>query len=301
MDRVIALTADTETFYLVPTQPFGDYGYGRRPTWTNADGATLTSVRGHWYTAPGPVQDLTATRAGQGPRTGWKLRDPDTASAKYPPTLTNAEFTGRGFDDEGEYPAGHLYQAVYADVPDESITFPAADMLVIDDAAPAPADGLTWTVNIRDELRQHPELFHLFPGHLSGLRAAFVEAVKALPFMSVGLFRDYVWDDKKRPGHVEVIHEAPYEPRSTVFVHDTTASGKRLKRGRTVVEAKRMSVSVPVSDRVYGNTRAEAKAVWEAELAGLLDAVTEALTPAPCLHCRGTGVVSQVDAPAAAS
>ncbi|GGM27827.1 hypothetical protein GCM10011608_10780 [Micromonospora sonchi] len=300
--QIVALTDDDTTYYLLPGNPFGDT-YRRVATWTTSAGDALTPVNpasnqhGGWHKAPGGVQDLTATQPGPSQKTGYRLCDPGMESAKLPATLPVGGLGGLGLDDDT---ATALYRAVYVDGPPVTCLFPAAAMIVADDAgAPPPDDGLRWVPNLRDELRRHRALHHLFPGHLEGFRQAVVDAAGALPVVG-SRYLDGARVDRERPTVVRVSTEVPYEPHTTRFVRDTGRSGRKLQRGRTVTETKRLEVSVQVPDVIPGRNRAEARERWDAELASILDAIVGALTPAPCWHCQGTGVVARKDAAAAA-
>lgn len=299
--QIVALTDDTTTYYLLPSNPFGD-GWRRTVTWTTAVGDTLTPVHAHpnrpagvWHRAPGPLQDLTATQPGPPQKTGYRLDDPGMESAKLPATLPPDGLSSLGLDEDT---ADALYTATWVDGPPVTRLFPATDMIVADDTgAPPPDDGLRWVPNLRDELRQHRALHHLFPGHLEGFRQAVADAAGALPVVGSG-YLDGARVDRERPTVVRVSTEVPYEPHTTRFVRETGRNGQKLKRGRTVTETKRLEVSVQVPDVIAGRNRADAKARWDAELASILDTITEALTPAPCWHCRGTGVVARSEATA---
>ena len=297
--QIVALTDATTTYYLLPANPFHDSRY-RVATWITASGDTLTPVnvnpnhplRGGWHSAPGGVQDLIAEQPGPTQLTGYRLRDPEVESVKFPATLPVGGLNALGLDDDT---TNALYQGVYEDGPTITVHFPVANMIVADDGAPPPEDGLRWVPNLRDELRRHPALHHLFPGHLEGFRQAVVDAAGQMPVVGSG-YLDGARVDRERPTVVRVTTEVPYEPHTTRFVRATGRNGQTLKRGRDVVETKRLEVSVQVPDVIAGRNRADAKARWDAELASVLDVITEALTPAPCWHCQGTGVVASKDA-----
>ncbi|MFI1194148.1 hypothetical protein ACH4T9_12935 [Micromonospora sp. NPDC020750] len=302
-NQIVALTDDNTTYYLLPARPFGVTYTRADTTWTTADGNTLTPTRtspnrigGGWHQAPGRVQDITVTQPGPPRKTGYRLDDPDMESVKLPATLPADGLAALDLDDDT---ATALYRAVYVDGPPVTRLFPDDDMIVVDDAAPAPDDGLRWVPNLRDELRRHPAVHHLFPGHLEGFRQAVADAAGRLPVVG-SRYLDGARVDRERPTVVRVSTEVPYEPHHTRFVHDTGRSGQKLRRGREVVETKRLEVSVQVPDVIAGRTRADAKARWDAELAAVLDTITEALTPAPCWHCQGTGVVARKNAAAPA-
>lgn len=305
MDPILVLTDATDTYYLLPRRPFGGESWSTpNATWSTPDGSLTLHRKSSemrestdWYRASGPPRPVTATRPGKQTRTGWKLDNPAAASDVYP------EFVAEGSRrDEDTSAFTALYSAVYERAADEVMTVGLDEMVVAaEGAAPAPYDGLTWSVNLLDELRQHTEVGHLFPGHLLGFREAVVEAIKAQPFMHQtggGLFGgSNVSTSSDSPGFVTAHRSVPYEPRHTRRVEDETGRG-RARRGRTreVVETKRLQVSLKVPSAIAGVNRAAAVVKWHATLAEILAEVEEALTPAPCWHCQGTGVVSALAA-----
>lgn len=249
---------------------------------------------GPWYTGPGsgtPVgHKYDSSRV-----IGYRLRDADAASVKFPTTLTPEEWSARtaSYDDDADSPEDALYDRVTEKIPGDLV--PVDAVVDLGDGSPAPHDGLTWTARLPYELQHHPELLHRFPGHLSGFRAAVIDAAKRLPVMAAGWMNSNAREDSNRPGFVDVYTTVPYEPRTTRFVHDEDRRGNKLRRGRTVVELKRLEVSVQVPANIEGPNRAAAREVWDREMARILAAIEEALTPAPCGHCKGTGIVSRAD------
>jgi hypothetical protein len=299
MNPILALTDATDTYYLLPHRPFGDPSWDRlTTTWSTADGNLAVHRKGDantgtadWYRAPGGPQPLTATRPGKQSRTGWKLDNPAAASDVYP------EFVPEGTRrDEDSSAFAALYSAVYERAADETMTVPVEAMIVAaEGVAPAPRDGLAWTANVLDELTRHPELLHLFPGHLSGFREAVAEAINTQPYMRQtggGLFSGSNATVERERGLVTAYRSVPFEPRHTRIVHDELGRSRKSRRGREVLETKRLQVSLKVPAAIPGRTRAEAVERWHATLAEILAEVEEALTPAPCWHCQGTGVVS---------
>lgn len=57
-----------------------------------------------------------------------------------------------------------------------------------------------------------------------------------------------------------------------------------------------LGVALAVDDHVPGRTRAEAKRLWNERLTSLVTEIIDELTPAPCWHCEGTGVVRKSSA-----
>lgn len=304
--QILVLTDADSSYYLLPYRPFGGESWNTpNAVWSTADGSLVLHRKGDpnrgtadWYRAPGGPQPLTATRPGKQTRTGWKLDNPAAASDVYPEFV--AEGTRR---DEDSSAFAALYTAVYERAADETMAVPVEAMIVAaEGVAPAPRDGLAWTANVLDELKQHPELLHLFPGHLSGFREAVVEAIKSQPFMRQtggGLFSGSNAAVERERGLVTAYRSVPFEPRHTRIVHDELGRGRKSRRGREVLETKRLQVSLKVPATIPGRTRAEAVERWHATLAEILAEVEEALTPAPCWHCQGTGVVSAKTAAAA--
>jgi hypothetical protein len=274
-------------------------GLGRVASWA-VDGQRLerlpthNGLAGSWYTGPA-AGTLVGQKADTLRTIGYQLRDPDAASVRFPATLTPAEWSERmaGYDDDTDSPEWALYDHVTETVPGESV--PVDAVVDLGDGSPAPKDGLTWNARLPYELQHHPELLHRFPGHLSGFRTAVIEAAKLLPVMAAGWMNSGASEDSKRPGFVNVHTTVPYEPRTTRVVHDEGRRGNKLKRGRDVLETKRLEVSIRVPASIEGPNRAAARAVWDREMARILAAITEALTPAPCGHCKGTGIVARAE------
>jgi hypothetical protein len=298
---IVVLRNGDTTFYLLPAYPIRN-GHGHKATWSTVDGVPLMQVRegrsGGWWQAAGPVQDLVASVPGLPVLAGYVITDEDAVSAKFPSALTREQYDTQ-FEDDAAGSA--LYKAVWENGPVQTRVFPADAMLVIGEGTPAPDDGMKWVPNLPDELRRHPELWHQFPGHLTGFRDAAVEAIKTLPVLAPQPHHSYLRDagvrvDRSRPSEIEVYTHAAYEPRQTRFEHSLGRNGQKLKRGYHVVEATRLEIKFTVSDTVSGATRAEAVEKWHTQLDAITDAVTEALSPAPCWHCKGTGVVSARDA-----
>lgn len=298
---IVVLRDSDATFYLLPAYPIRN-GHGSKGAWSTTGGVSLTQVRegrsGSWWKAAGSMQDLVASAPGLPTLAGYVITDEDAVSAKFPSALTVEEYDARFVADAA---GSALYKAVWEPGPAQTRLYPAAGMLVIGEGAPAPDDGLKWVPNLPDELRRHPELWHQFPGHLTGFRDAAVETIKTLPVLAPQPHHSYARDagvrvDRSRPSEIEVYTYAVYEPRQTRFENSIGRNGQKLKRGYHVVEATRLEIKFSVSDTVSGATRADAVEKWHAQLDAITDAVTEALSPAPCWHCKGTGVVSAREA-----
>lgn len=266
-------------------------------TW-EVDGQELEPIESrNGYPGPWFIGPASGTPVGHKSDTsrviGYRLRDADAVSAKFPATLTPAEWSTRTatYDDTADSPEYALYDRITEKIPGELVQ---VDQIIdLGDGSPAPQDGLTWTAQLPYELQHHPELLHRFPGRLTGFRAAVIDALKRLPFMAPGFAQSAARESDGRPGCVDVYTHVAYEPRRTRFVHDTDRRGNKLKRGRDVVETTRLEVSVRVPATIEGPDRATAVETWHRTMAEIIAEVTEALTPAPCAHCKGTGIVSR--------
>lgn len=243
-----------------------------------------------WWRADGPPSEVTITWPGRQVKVGYELRNPAAESAAYPLRVAaGAEAEAMRLDDDT---MTALYNVLYEPGPVETETIPVADMTIVDDRniEPVPQDGLVWVANVIDELGRHPELHHLFPGHLIGFRKAVVAAIERLPFLrGRGMFDAGVYE---KDGYVNAHATTAYEPHHTRFVRSVGRNGQPLKRGRDVTETKTLRVSFPVPSAIAGATRAEAVQRWHEALAVIVEDVTQALTAAPCWHCSGTGIVS---------
>jgi hypothetical protein len=287
-NKTLALTDGAVTFYLLQ----GETGYGGKST-LRTDAGPLTFARKGvayntgWWRADGSPQTVTISQPGPRTKVGYQLRNPDAESAAYPLRLDVGDERISGLDDDT---FAALYNTEYEPGPVHVTTVGLEGMTVIEDGVGLPPeDGLTWVANAFDELRRHPELLHLFPGHLHGFRDAVKETLNSLPFLRG---RGLDAGAYEKDGYLIAHASTPYEPHHTRVVYGVGRNGQQLRKGRTVTETKSLRVSFRVPNTIAGNTRAEAVRSWHQALATIVEDVTLALTPAPCWHCDGTGIVS---------
>lgn len=293
-DHVVVLTTPGhDNAYMLPRNPFNmDSSYGadrQNVTWTSAAGTVIATGESgklrRWHASAEPVGDVTVSTPNPPKLVSYRLRDLETASAKY----TEAMTIERHKELFGNY--SNLYEGVYEDQPDQTLTFPSTDFVIIDDAEAPEEDGLTWSVNVRDGLARHPEFLHLHPGVLIGFRKAIRDEVRSRVGYTGHLFAENGCSEDDG-GRLRAWRTVPYEPRRTKFVHDTSRrTGNKLKSGRQVPEAKRLEVWVATPDHIPGRNRADAKRRWNEELEAIASEIVDMLEPAPCWHCKGTGVV----------
>ncbi len=285
---------DGQHYYLLPGHTYG--------TWL-ADGQPMRRANksNWWYSTGHTAQQITKRHPDKTTTLGYRLRDPDTASAKYPAELSTTDFNERTDDGDDEHaPEATLYERITNTTPGE--VEPLDMTLVVDlDGEPAPSDGRTWVAKLPYELTRHTELLHLFPGHMPGFRTAVVNAVNThLGADTRPLYRSVGGagcEEVRGSDNIRAWRKVPYEPRQTTFVHDRSRStGRELKSGRNVEKTTTLEVVVRVGDRVEGATRAEAAAKWDEMLSRLVAEIVAELEPAVCRHCSGTGVVKQTAA-----
>lgn len=279
-----ALHHDGTWFYYLPEVA--------RVTWVTgspevaADGEPMTACeKAGWYSAAREAAVITVTRPAHPVTIGHRLADPDTASVRYPLTLTVAEYEQRREieDDERIFA---LYDRV-TEPGDPSVEEISGPWLRLD-GAPPPADGRTWHAALPAELTEHPEYLHLFPGYLGGFRARVTKTVERMPRVR------YSFDGAShgRGAVIEVTVEVPFDKPLTRYepARNQDGSRSRSRKGRTVTETATRSLVFPAPDRVAAVNRAAAAAKWDEWEAEIVQAVTEA-SVAACSHCRGTGHV----------
>lgn len=233
---------------------------------------TATERRG-WFASTREATSVTITRPGYPVLTGYRLADPDTASVRFPLTLTVAEYESLR-DDEDDAPVTGLYDRVT--VPGEPRVEEFAGPWVRLDGEPVPQDGRTWAARLPFELSQHREYLHLFAGHMGGFRAAMTEAVKAMPRVR------YCHDTG---GGLDVTVEVAYSPPRT---RQAALGHRRRKVAVPDLATRHLHFTVP--EQVPGENRAQAAAEWD-RLAAELRAEVESATVAACAHCDGRGYV----------
>lgn len=243
------------------------------PVTVAADGEPMTATeRRGWFASTREAATVTITRPGFPVVTGYRLTDPDTASIRFPMTLTAAEYSSlRDGDDEGD-PVTGLYDRVT--VPGEPRVEQFGGPWLRLDGEPPTADGRTWTAKLPFDLAYRSEYLHLFPGYMSGFRDAMCAAVKAMPRVQFCFDKD---------SGLDVTVTVPFSPPRT------RAAG-RGRRKVSVPEMATRHLHFTVPYRIDGPDRAAAAAEWD-RLAAELAAEVEAATVTACGHCDGHGYV----------
>jgi hypothetical protein len=290
------LTGTKQHYYLIarlPGMPHGTFLANGQPMDKARDGHGGYGAA-CWYTTSHAVSTIEFRPDDRTITVDYKIKDPESVSARFPLTLTVEEWSDRtDCGDDEHAPEILLYQRITKTEPGETTP---VDATIIDlDGEPAPRDGHTWTAKLPYELEHHVELLHLFPGHLTGFREALCTEVKRRLGVS-----DRVWGEPagctttgdQRRTYVNAWRDVPYSPRQTEFRHDHSRStGRALKSGRTVEKTARLSIAIEVGDIINGANRAEAVAKWNETITRLADEILAKLEPAVCWHCKGTGVV----------
>lgn len=231
--------------------------------------------------------------------TGYQLRNPEAESSAFPAELTSAEYLRRR--DRDEDLAEALYEGVLAVGDPTIITIPAEDMLVLStDAQPAPDHPGVWRANVPTCITTHKMLHHQLSGRLEGLADAAHKRIE-------------VWLSRHSAGHAprsifgssRVIKEAagtgftrftvkvwaPFTPERTVQKPRYGVNGQKLKTATAVVDGRDLTVVVTFPDHVAGGNLADALVAWNQHLDSLDELLNEALTPAVCGHCNGSGII----------
>lgn len=234
-----------------------------------------------WLASTDEVAEFTARWSARPTRIGWKLTDPSIATDKLP-----AEPTSEQFDELPEsLRESGLYEGVYAPGEQFERRFVAADWTRYD-GEPAPADGLVWTASLPHSLGGHPELAHLFPGHLGGFRVAAIARLKRYPHLK------YVFD---KVSILEVTVELQYDVPRTRWRPVYLRSGRKSSKREQVTEKYTKQMTLPIGDRITGGNRAAAVVEWDRRMAELDGFATETAQVRACSHCDGRGVVVGAD------
>jgi len=243
--------------------------------------------RDGWWSATHEATTISIVRP-QGDRTvGYRICTPDAASARYPASLTRAEYDARCSESESEAELlSGLYERVTKPQPPttEEVTGPWLRL----DGTPPAQDGRSWVAKLPHELSYRPEYLHLFPGYMPGFREQMTELLKALPRVK------YVFD-WKTGGQVhglQVTLEAPFDRPVTEQVPALNRDGSRSRsrKPRTVTLTATRRLDLPVPYRLDAPNRAAAAAEWERREADLL-AIIDGASVAACHVCRGHGYV----------
>jgi hypothetical protein len=216
--------------------------------------------------------------------TGYALDDPDTASVRYPATLTVQEWQARRTSQSEIDRLWDLYHSVTE--PQAPIEEPIdGPFVILDGGEPPAADARQWHINLVDSITQRPEYAHLFPGYLTGLRAHVRQLIDRMPRVK------HCFDGYQGAPGLHVVISVPFEQPITRWQPDISrATGKTLKSGRTVPVTVDRRLTLPVPDQVAAGNYDAALTEWDRQVTYWTSQVTEA-SVAACNHCHGTGHV----------
>jgi hypothetical protein len=122
---------------------------------------------------------------------------------------------------------------------------------------------------------------HLFPGRLTGFRAALIERLERIRGIKA-------YDNSRG---FEVFATVTFEPSRKEFLGKRLAGGGRSKaRGQEVESTTTRREVVTVPYEIGGPNRAAATARWHELMAKYVAAVEEFATHRACGHCDGSGI-----------
>lgn len=252
--------------------------FGSR-TEVHADGVPARTVNG-WYVTGSPDTRFETVTTSPDRTVRWDLRDPLTASVRYPATVTDLSEVADPDDEADLHTAGRLYQRVTepGDTTRTLIDLPVVRL----DGEPAPDDGLLWQAALPHAITDRPEFVHLFPGVLTGYRTAVKGLLESLPTVKYA-------HNVRQQGSFDVTIDVPFDPLPAV-TRPAPIPGGRKSRTQVVSVAslysRRLTIDVP--DRIEGATRADAVLAWHADLAVIREEV-QAASFVACGTCKGTG------------
>jgi hypothetical protein len=244
--------------------------------------------KGKWWSTTTKAARIVLLKQPNRLTTGHVLKDPETASVRFPAELTVEEWRRR--IDQGTNAECDTLWALYESVtePQDPIEVPVdGPFVVLEGGEPPAADAPQWTVNLTDAITQRPEYAHLFPGYINGLREHVHKLIDRMPNIRFN-FNGY----QGQPG-LHVTLKVPFEQPVTRWQADRSRrTDKPLKTGRNVPVTVDRRLLLPVPTRVSGNTYAEALAEWNTQVTYWTDQV-EAASVAACNRCHGTGHVPE--------
>ncbi|MFD8384323.1 hypothetical protein ACFV2X_38375 [Streptomyces sp. NPDC059679] len=266
----------------------GDTQWGQpQRTGVYADGQPMTQLTkdSPWWVTDHQAQRITATYQPNPKTTGYTLKDPDTASVRYPARLTVDEWKARredATDDEHER-LWSLYQSV-VEPQDEYEEEIEGSWVPLEGSEPRDSDSLPWIVEIAYGITQRPEYAHCFPGYIDGLRDHLHKLIKHRHGVR------HCFDGYQGQPGLHVTLEVPFDKPVTRWQARIGRNGQKLKSGRDVPVTVDRRLVLPVPPRVHGPNYATAQAEWEQQVEFWLGIVEEASVKA-CNACGGTGHV----------
>ncbi|WP_331753458.1 hypothetical protein OG440_40240 (plasmid) [Streptomyces sp. NBC_00637] len=248
-----------------------------------ADGQPMTHLSENWWAVASEAQRLVG-RYQPGPKTvRYQLDRSDALSVRYPAELSVEDFARRARDGEedelyGLYSSVTVPSAVVEHVYDGPVT-------VLVGREPPRPDEPQWVAQLPYELSTRPEYRHLVPGHIPGLRTHLMAEFKTMPGV------EHVFDNfQDKPG-VYVSLKVPFDPPKSSWRPYLGRRGQELKSGRHVPQYVTRQLTLPIPNRVGGDSYAEALAAWTQQVEFWVGIVKEA-SVAACGHCGGRGYVN---------
>jgi len=274
-------TDDGHWIYHLPKPDTQDFRYTTAGG-TFADGQPMEALHGGWWATDHEATRLTTTAQPSAKTTGYRLKDPDTESVKYPATLTPDQYheLRENFEDLWQ-----LYAPVTEDQPPVEHVYDGP-IMVLEGRQPPGPDERPWIADLPKALTGRPEYRHLFPGRIPGLRSHLHHVIGGMPGIR------HCFDGYNGFTGLHVVVEVPFDKPLTRWVADISRrTSKPLKTGRHVRETVTRNLNLPVPADVHAATYEEALRKWEEQVAFWLSVVDSAKVAA-CSACRGTGHVA---------
>lgn len=276
---------DGRWLYHLPTPvAFGTPGLTSRAQVTGvyADGQPMEKLNGDWWATDHEAERLSTTAQPSAKTVGYRLTDLDTASVKYPATLTVDEWNERR--DRETDTLWTLYTNVHEEQPALEHVYDGP-VMVLEGREPPGPDDPQWIAGLPQALTERPEYRHLFPGRIPGLRSHLHHVIKAMPGIR------HCFDGYNGYTGLHVVVEVDFEKPQTRWVADISSrTGKKLKSGRNVRDTVTRSLNLPVPESVHADTYEAALAAWDDQVQFWLGVIQAAGVKA-CTACRGTGHV----------
>lgn len=281
---VIADPDDDRWYYLLPIDLWGTDAYADDQPMTQLDN------RRWWVSTHRARTTVAVVKQGERRVLAYELIDPAAESARFPARLDFDAW--RQLSEHEQEIRDPLYRAVSERLPGKRTEFPAVDIIDLGPAELPPQGGPTWVAELPYELAHHPEVRHLFPGHLQGFPQALRARLDEIPNLSAYL----------NGGTFSLYAKVPYSPKRTKWQGDLLRSGKRSRtHGREVEETTTRHIDIHPQQWVAGVNHAAARREWDRLLDAWVAEVKAWMSDVECGHCKGTGLAPTVKpgAPAA--
>jgi len=263
-DQILCLQHEGIWFYFLPT------GYSPA-TWTAVAGDRSEVLeqmgKPRWFKGTLLAERLVKRSPSNGVVIGFQLDDSSAASERFPMVLTMEEWKSR--TDRDDAPEASLYSSIVESQPDHEAVFEGPWLMY--DGEPAPVGG-NWSAKLPYDLIHHSELLHLFPGTMSGFRAALKERLNKIPGITA-------YDQEEFSIYAKVEYDPPQ--------YRTVGKGRAVRQVSTTMTR---SETIRPPREITGVNRADAVRKWNESMDTYLALGTEMTTVKPCATCKGTGV-----------